>query len=70
MATFYKLIVQSVLLYGSESWVLKKYMVGKLNSFHHMCARFITGRHIQQIDEEWIYSNTQETIKQANLLTI
>jgi hypothetical protein len=70
MSTFYKVIVQSVLLYGSESWVLTKYMVGKLNSFHHMCARFITGRHIQQIGEEWIYPNTQETLQQANLLTI
>jgi hypothetical protein len=70
MSTFYKVIVQSVLLYGSESWVLTKYMVSKVHCFHHMCARFITGRHIQQVGEEWIYPNTEETLKQANLLTI
>jgi hypothetical protein len=35
-----------------------------------MCARFITGRHIQQIGEEWIHPNNQETLKQAYLLTI
>jgi ribonucleotide reductase beta subunit family protein with ferritin-like domain len=70
MSSFYKVIVQCVLLYGSESWELTKYMIGKLNSFHHMYARFITGRHIQQVGEEWIYPNTEETLKQANLLTI
>jgi hypothetical protein len=35
-----------------------------------MCARFITGRHTQQIGEERIYPNTEATLKQANLLTI
>jgi hypothetical protein len=45
--TFYKTIVQSVLLYGSESWVLTKPMIRKLTSFHRRCARYITGIHIK-----------------------
>jgi hypothetical protein len=34
MATFYKAVVQSVLLYGSESWVLSEKMMSSLRSFH------------------------------------
>jgi hypothetical protein len=33
-ATFYKAIVQSVLLYGSESWLLNRRMLLSLESFH------------------------------------
>jgi hypothetical protein len=70
MATFYKVIVQSVLLYGAETWVLSKFMMAKLQSFHHMCARFITGQHIKLIGEEWVYPRTEEVLKNATLLTI
>jgi hypothetical protein len=35
-----------------------------------MSARFITGRHIQQVGEAWIYPNTEGTLKQSSLLTI
>jgi acetyltransferase-like isoleucine patch superfamily enzyme len=70
MSTFYKSIVQTILLYGSESWVLMQFIIDKLNSFHHMCARHITGRHIRLEDDVWIYPNTRITLQQANLLTI
>ncbi len=46
MASVYKAVVQAVLLYGSESWVLTLAMEKKLQSFHRRCARFITGQHI------------------------
>ncbi len=39
MGSFYKVVVQSVLLYGSESWVLSKAMMKKLKSFHKRRAR-------------------------------
>jgi hypothetical protein len=51
MAKFYKAIVQSVLLYGSESWVLSVHSKRKLESFHRRCARCITGRHIHPNEE-------------------
>jgi hypothetical protein len=70
MSTFYKVIVQRVLLYGSETWVLSKFMMAKLQSFHHMCARFITGQHIKLIGEEWVYPRTEDILKQATLLTM
>jgi 5'(3')-deoxyribonucleotidase len=70
MSTFYKSIVQTILLYGSESWVLTQFIINKLNSFHHMCARHITGRHIRLEEEVWIYPDTTITLQQANLLKI
>jgi hypothetical protein len=45
-------------------------MIGKLNSCHHMCSRFITGRHIKLIGEERVYPSTEDSLKKAKLLTI
>ena len=42
MASIYKAVVQAVLLFGSETWVLTLGMEKKLQSFHHSCARYIT----------------------------
>ena len=47
MSIFYKVIVQTVLLYGAESWVLNTHSRNKINSFHHRCSRYITGKHIR-----------------------
>jgi hypothetical protein len=38
MASFYKAIIQSVLLYGAESWVISQQTLSKLRSFHQCCA--------------------------------
>ena len=71
MASFYKAIVQSILLYGSESWVLTKSMLDSLNNFHHRCARFITGRHIRvDVNGYWTYPSTGVTLSQAGLFTM
>ena len=39
----YKSVSQSVLLYGSESWVVMGEMLNVLEGFHHQVARRITG---------------------------
>ena len=71
MAYFYQAIVQAVLLYGSETWVLTQPIKQILNTFHHRCARFITGRFIHpDKDGIWVYPNSQEVLKQAGLTTI
>jgi hypothetical protein len=41
---FYKAVVQSVLLYGSETWVFPPKMLSKLEGFHKQIARRLTGR--------------------------
>ena len=38
MAYFYKAVVQAVLLYGSESWVLTQKMWKAVEGFHSSCA--------------------------------
>jgi hypothetical protein len=48
MATVYKAVMQAMLLYSSESWVLSLMMEKKLQSFHRRCTRYITGQHIRQ----------------------
>jgi hypothetical protein len=35
MGYFYKAIIQTILLYWSESWALTGRMIGRLRSFHH-----------------------------------
>jgi hypothetical protein len=72
MATFYKAIIQSVLLYGAESWVLTKCMLQPLRSFHQRCAHHITGRNIRldPTTNEWIYPDSETTLREAGFWTI
>ena len=70
MGIFYKVIVQTVLLYGAESWVLGTHARNKINSFHHRCSRFITGRHISLEGETWIYPSRVSTLAEADLLGV
>lgn len=68
---FYKAVVQAVLLYGSETWVLTKRTLGMLQTFHNRIARQLTGRHIYQAPNgDWIYPNPEATLRQAGLFTI
>ena len=43
--SFYKAVVQAVLLFGAETWVLDPRMERALDNFQHRVARRITGRH-------------------------
>jgi hypothetical protein len=42
-AKFYQAIVQSVLLYGSETWVLSKAVMARLEGFH-ICAAYLMAK--------------------------
>jgi hypothetical protein len=71
MASFYKAIVQSVLLYGAESWVISERTLLKLRSFHRRCARYITGQHIRENDDgSWTHPNSARTLEAAGLFTV
>jgi hypothetical protein len=71
MATFYKVIVQTVLLYGAESWVVSEAMLRDLKSFHHRCARYITKCHIRQdSDGTWICPPSAEVLEEVDLLPV
>jgi hypothetical protein len=47
MGKFYKAVVQSVLLYGSETWCLTLSQYDTLNAFHVSAARRISGLHFE-----------------------
>jgi hypothetical protein len=71
MATFYKAIVESVLLYGAETWVLSKELERKLQSFHHRCARYISREHIRKDDhDQWIAPPSNQVLQNLGLQTI
>ena len=71
MAYFYKAVVQAVLLYGSESWVLTQKMWKAVESFHSSCARYIVGEHIRQRpDGEWILPPTARILEKCKLRTV
>ena len=48
MAKFYMVIVQSVLLYGADSWVITKKHWRMLWSFHNRAARHMMNMHIKK----------------------
>jgi hypothetical protein len=59
MSVFYRTVVLSVLLYGSESWVLTTDMMRQLRSFHRRCCRGITRDFIHQDEESGSYQATK-----------
>ena len=70
MSIFYKVILETELLYGAESWVLNDHGRNKLKTAHHRSAWFMTGRYITKINEEWVYPDTKRTLELAHLLPI
>jgi hypothetical protein len=68
-ALFYKATIQTVLLYGSKTWVISNEILQMLTSFHHAIARRLTGRHPRPIPntDEWEYPDTEETLRIAGL---
>jgi len=71
MGYFYKAVVQTILLYGSETWVVTDFLLKQLRSFHSRVARYITGRHIRQnADGTWFHPPTDDVLEEAGLRTI
>ena len=63
---FFKVLVQAVLLFGSETWVLTPCMERSLGSFQHSVARMITGRHTRRQGEGgWEYPTTESDMEEA-----
>ena len=72
MGYFYKAVVQSVLLYGSETWVLSTRMLQLLESFHYRCARYISKMYIRKLpdSEQWDYPDRKQVLATCGLWTI
>jgi hypothetical protein len=69
MTSIYCAIIQAILLYGSETWVMTgSNTLRRLEIFHRKCARFLTGQFIhQQENGDWIYPHTEDIFKQTGL---
>eukprot|EP00977_Amphora_coffeiformis_P025513 scaffold20302_cov185-Amphora_coffeaeformis.AAC.5 len=69
---FYKAVVQSVLLYGCETWVVTTQVLATLESFHHRVARRLTGKVIRwnPSEKRWVYPPLDEALEDSGLLSI
>ena len=68
MGKFYVTVVQAVLLYGADSWVVSKGNMRKLQSFHRRAVRYMTNQHITKRGEgDWVYPDHGELERQCGL---
>jgi len=71
MAYFYKTIIQSTLLFGSESWVLSQRLRKRLNSFHLRCARQMAHRPIRHLPSgDWECPNSVQVLELCKMSPI
>ena len=63
---FFKAVVQQVLLFGAETWVVTPRMEQVLYSFMHGAARRITERQPRRgWDGKWFYPSLEGSMKEA-----
>jgi hypothetical protein len=71
-AFFYKAVAQTVLLFGSEAWVVTPIMMNTLESFHQQVARRISGRSPIYLwwEEQWSYPSFGNAYEKTDMYTI
>ena len=68
---FFKAVVQQVLLFGAETWVVSPRMERALSSFIHGSARRITGRQPRRgWDGKWLYPSLVGAMKEAGFTDV
>ena len=71
MSKFYLTVVQAVLLYGADTWVVSKRNMDSLRSFHKRAMRYMTGLHIRKGEGDvWEYPDSEETREKCGLWDI
>ena len=71
-ASFYKAIIQSVLLYGSETWNVTKTALKQLEGFHIRAAyrMVIVNKPKRGSNNTWTYPRTKDVLEECGLETI
>ena len=71
MGMFYKAVVQSVLLYGCETWVVTPRVLAALEGFHNRMARWLSGMTPIYLPQEdwWDYPPIEEAREAAGMFT-
>ena len=68
---FFKAVVQQVLMFGAETWVVTPKMERALRAFLHGAARRLTVRQARRVkDGEWHYPSLEGAMKEAGLTDI
>jgi L-rhamnose mutarotase len=69
---FYKAVVQSVLLFGSETWVLSQPMLTALEGFHWRVARRIADNqpYLDRQTGEWVYPPIDKVLEEVGMYSI
>ena len=68
---FFKAVVQQVLLFGTETWVVSLMMERALSAFIHGALRRLTGRQPWKgRDGKWYYPSLEGAMKEAGLTNV
>ena len=68
---FFKAVVQQVLLFGAEKWVVSPMMERELSAFIHRAARRLTYRQPRKgRDGKWHYPSLEGAMKEAGLTNV
>ena len=68
-AKFYKAVVQSVLIYDSETWNLTRAVLAQLEGFHVRAAYKMARKYKPRkgLFGKWIYPSTKDVLKECGL---
>ena len=71
-AKFYKAIVQSILLYGRETWVLSTASLARLKGFHLRAACRMAKKHVPRRGphQQWVYPPSDKVLEECGMHTI
>ena len=71
-AKFYKAVVQSVLLYGSETWNLSRAVLAQLEGFHVRAAYKMARKHKPRkgLFGKWQYPSTKDVLAECGLHSV
>ena len=65
---FYVAVVQAVLLFGSETWVLTPQLEKPLEGFHHrVVRRMVCMGPKHQRDGTWVYTTIEEALEMVGM---
>ncbi len=61
-----------LLLYGSETWVISKLVLARLEGFHIRAAYKMAKHHVPRhgLDRRWIYPKSEDVLEEYGLCTI
>ena len=67
---FYVAIIQSILLYGVETWTVTPTMMKVLGTFHNRVARRLAGKMAYRVRQTWVYPPLAEALDSVGLAPI